>query len=385
LHKPLAHKPKEGDEQDSNKEKALGNMLMTGISGSGKTVLLNWIAAMLQKFGPTIVAFDKDRGLDNFINALGGVYLPLQKGVPSGFNPFWMENTPDSILFLESLVNKLITTKDYRPSVVEQKKISDGIKDIMRNPKEYRSLSSLMGFLDGTKLTGAYAHLKKWVKQTGDGRPGSHAWVFDNPVDTVDFNSNSYFGFDVTEFLDDDELRTPIVMYLFHKMEKIIDGRRFVCLLDEFWKLLQDEYFEDFINNKLKTIRKQNGIIIFGSQSPQDYINSKIAHTLIEQVAVQIHLGNPKATKDIYGKLGMTERECEHIREMQPRNFLIKLDVSSVIARFSLPEEFADDLAILSSTTDSVQIASRARAEYGTDPDVWIPKFHEMRKSAVSI
>lgn len=51
-------------------------------------------------------------------------------------------------------------------------------------------------------------------------------------------------------------------MYLFHKIENLIDGRRLIIFMDESWKLLQDEYFEDLVENKLKTIRKQNGFLV---------------------------------------------------------------------------------------------------------------------------
>jgi len=55
-------------------------------------------------------------------------------------------------------------------------------------------------------------------------------------------------GFDVTEFLDNDETRTPTIMYLFHRIESLIDGRRIPIFMDEFWKLLNDRH--------LKTWRK---------------------------------------------------------------------------------------------------------------------------------
>ena len=68
---------------------------------------------------------------------------------------------------------------------------------------------------------------------------------------------------DGNEFLDNTEVRTPIAYYLLHRMDEVIDGRRFIFIMDEFWKWLLDDAFRDFAFNKLKTIRKQNGFVIF--------------------------------------------------------------------------------------------------------------------------
>ncbi len=40
------------------------------------------------------------------------------------------------------------------------------------------------------------------------------------------------------------------------------DGRRRVIFMDEFWKRLRDPVFKDFAYNKLKTIRKLNGMLV---------------------------------------------------------------------------------------------------------------------------
>ena len=48
--------------------------------------------------------------------------------------------------------------------------------------------------------------------------------------------------------------------YLFHRVESLVDGRRLILAIDEFWKALADPGFRDLVNDKLKTIRKQNGV-----------------------------------------------------------------------------------------------------------------------------
>ena len=71
-------------------ERDLGNFtVVVGPSGSGKTVALSFLMAQAQRVRPEpkCVFFDKDRGAEIFIRALGGRYEVLQPGEPTGFNP----------------------------------------------------------------------------------------------------------------------------------------------------------------------------------------------------------------------------------------------------------------------------------------------------------
>src|SRR5258708_4830609 len=65
----------------------LGNFTVICPSGSGKTILLNFLLVQARKLHPRIVFFDKDRGAELFIRAIGGRYDVLRPGTPSGLNP----------------------------------------------------------------------------------------------------------------------------------------------------------------------------------------------------------------------------------------------------------------------------------------------------------
>ena len=81
--------------------------MFIGKSGTGKTVTMGFTLAQMQKVKPTVVAFDKDRGMEVAIRAMGGRYLPLKSGEPAGFNPFQLEPTPANLIFLKQFVKRL--------------------------------------------------------------------------------------------------------------------------------------------------------------------------------------------------------------------------------------------------------------------------------------
>jgi type IV secretion system protein VirB4 len=87
----------------------LGNFTVIGPSGSGKTVVLNFLLAQARKFDPRIIFFDKDRGAELFLRAIGGRYDVLRTGDPSGLNPLLLDDTPDNRQFLLSWLSRLVT------------------------------------------------------------------------------------------------------------------------------------------------------------------------------------------------------------------------------------------------------------------------------------
>ena len=84
-----------------------GHTLICGPTGSGKTVFIGFLIAMLDRQGVTQVVFDKDRGLEILVRALGGEYLPLRNGVPTGFNPLQLPITPTNVEFLKAWLRSL--------------------------------------------------------------------------------------------------------------------------------------------------------------------------------------------------------------------------------------------------------------------------------------
>jgi type IV secretory pathway VirB4 component len=167
-------------------------------------------------------------------------------------------------------------------------------------------------------------------------------------------------------------------------MEQVIDGRRFIYWMDEFWKWLGDDAFSEFAFNKQKTIRKQNGLGVFATQSPSDVLKSPIAKAIIEQSATMIFLPNPTADeKDYVEGFKTTKMEYEFIRSLaeDSRCFVVKQGHRSTVCRLDLGGgRFDDELAVLSGSTDNLELLESALDEVGYDPKDWLPLFHEKRK-----
>ncbi|WP_200869461.1 VirB4 family type IV secretion/conjugal transfer ATPase [Brucella rhizosphaerae] len=362
----------------------LGNTFICGPSGAGKTVLLNFMLSQLEKHDPHVVFFDKDRGAELYVRAAGGVYHSLRNGKPTGCAPLKaLELTPENKVFLANWVGKLVGSGTRELSVTELRDIAAAIDGLADLSAEQRTIGALRTFLDNTNPEGIAARLRRWE------RGGPLGWVFDNPGEDIGLEEfgvgGNIAGYDMTDFLDNEEIRTPLMAYLFHRVEQLIDGRRIIIVIDEFWKALQDEDFRGLAQNKLKTIRKQNGLMLFATQSPRDAINSPIAHTIIEQCPTQIFLPNSRGSHaDYVDGFKLTEREYDLIaRELsvESRRFVLKQGHKSVVAELNL-HGFDDELAILSGRTANVELADSIRAEVGDRLDDWLPVFQQRRSAS---
>lgn len=354
----------------------IGHFLVTGPTGSGKTVALTFLLAQAMRVSPTpkAVFFDKDRGAEIFVRAMGGVYEVLSPGTPTGFNPLQLENTGSNRDFLLRLLKSMLRSNDHREfSQEDADTLERAIARIMEEPAAQRNLPNLSGLLVGRSRADANdlaSRLRPWID-------GEKAWLFNAQHDVLSFSRRSVFGFDMTSILSNEDIRTPALMYLYHRLDELLNGDPVMFFMDEGWQLLTDETFSHFIIDKMKTIRKLNGIVGFGTQSAADITNAKASHTLIEQSATNIHFPNPRADEETYIKrFGLSVKEFNFIKNTPPekRTFLVKHGNDSVIARLDL-SKMPDLVKVLSGRKETVEECAALRERYGDEPENWLAEF----------
>ncbi|MFZ3482142.1 VirB4 family type IV secretion/conjugal transfer ATPase [Sphingomonas sp. 3-13AW] len=350
----------------------LGNFTVIGPSGTGKTVVLNFLLAQARKYDPRIVFFDKDRGAELFLRAIGGRYDVLRPGEPSGLNPLLLDDTPINRRFLVDWLCRLVDDPASPLDSEEIARIGEAVDANMAAPVPYRRLAHFAHLLRGQarpRSGDLAARLAPWWGN------GDRAWLFDNAEDRTDL-AERVVGFDMTRILDDPTVRTPAMMYLFHRVEERLDGTPSIIVVDEGWKALDDEVFTSRIRDWEKTIRKRNGIVGFATQSAEDALSSRIASAIVEQAATQIFMPNSKAqARDYITGFGLTSHEFDLVRTIpdNARAFLIKHGQDSVVARLDLSGD-RDLLTVLSGRESTVRALDAIRAETGDDPALWLPR-----------
>ena len=350
----------------------LGNFTVIGPSGSGKTVALNFLAAQAQRFAPRTVLFDKDRGGEVFVRAIGGHYTRIAAGLPTGFNPLALPDSSVNRAFLRDWLGVLLAAQGPE----ELATIAAAVDGAYANEPRLRRLGHFRELLAGHRRPqpgDLAARLDPWLASGPDGA-GEHGWLFDNAEDRLDLSART-LGFDMTALLEQPRLRTPVMMYLFHRIEERLDGTPTMLLIDEGWKALDDEVFAARIRDWLKTLRKRNALVGFATQSARDALDSRIAAALVEQTATGIFLPNPRARAEDYcDGFGLSEHELALIRTLpaQSRCFLVRQAEASVVVRLDLAG-MPEVLTVLSGRESTVRRLDQLRAEYGDAPAAWYP------------
>jgi type IV secretion system protein VirB4 len=343
----------------------LGHFTVIGPSGSGKTVVLNFLTAQAQKLKPRTIFFDKDRGAEIFIRALGGHYAQLVPGEPTGFNPLQLPDNAANRAFLVDWLKAMLAPQGSE----EERLITTAVDVAYDNDPKFRRLRYFRELLAGNRRPeegDLAARLGPWIHQ------GPNAWLFDNKHDALDL-SQQVAGFDMTELLDAPVLRTPAMMYLFHRIDERLDGTPAMIVIDEGWKALDDDVFAARIRDWLKTLRKRNAIVGFGTQSARDALESRISSAIVEQTATQIFMPNAKAQADDYCKgFGLSQHELELIRALPANShcFLVRHANHSVVIRLDLTG-MDEMLAVLSGREASVRRLDSLRAATGDAPENW--------------
>lgn len=353
-------------------QRDVGHTTIIGPTGAGKTVLMSFLCAQAQKFNCRQFFFDKDRGAEIFIRALGGAYNTIQPGERGTFNPLQMPDTLENRAFIAEWFKALVTTNGEEFSADDTARVTEAVDGNFKLAKKDRMLRNVAPFF-GMELPGSLAgRLKVWHSN------GQYAGLFDNPEDTVDFTTSSVFGFEMGEVLTNRATLEPVLLYLFHMINVSLDGTPTMVILDEAWALIDNEIFSGKIKDWLKTMRKLNAMVIFATQSVEDATNSSISDTLLQQTATQIFLPNPKAA-DVYKKAFMlTDREFNLLKTTDPssRFFLVKQNKDVVVARIDL-SGMEDVIMVLSGRAETVIILTEVIKECGNDPEIWLPIFQE--------
>jgi len=345
----------------------LGNFSVIGPSGSGKTVVMNFLAAQAQKFKPRTILFDKDRGAELFIRGIGGRYDRIAPGEPTGFNPLALPDTPANRAFLRDWLAVLLNADGPE----EFATLSAAVDATYANDPSLRRLRHFKELLAGARRPepGDLAdRLGAWIGE------GEHSWLFDNAADKLDLETR-VMGFDMTALLENPRLRTPTMMYLFHRIDERLDGQPTMILIDEGWKALDDEVFAARIRDWLKTLRKRNALVGFATQSARDALDSRISTALVEQTATMVFMPNSRARPEDYcDGFGLTAHEFALIRSLpaHSRCFLVRQPDASVVVRLDLSGA-PEVLTILSGRESAVRRLDLLREAVGDAPAAWYP------------
>jgi len=290
----------------------VGHTLIFGPTGAGKSTLLALIAAQFCRYqGANIFAFDKGNSLFALTKAVQGQHYDIGGEASLYFCPLANLQSDYDQSWAEQWIEQLIILQGV--SVLPEHR--NAIHQAMRLLRHTTS-TTLSDFVTNLQDKSLRAALQYY---TIDGAMGR---LLDNEQDGLAFGNFQTFEIEALMNLGDKAL-IPVLLYLFHRIEKRLCGQPTLLILDEAWLMLSHPVFRDKIREWLKVLRKSNCAVVLATQSLSDATRSGIVDVLNESCPTKIFLPNANAleqgSREFYEQMGLNERQIQLIAHATPK------------------------------------------------------------------
>ncbi len=350
----------------------VGHFKLIGPTGSGKSTALQFFIAQQFRYENARV-FLFEKGYSGYVlcKATGGkhydiggeedntLFAPLAD-IHIPFVRSWAEGWLISCLELQGVSVIPAYVKEIR--AVLELMAEGNVLD--------RTMSHLVGLIQNEKLREALSFY------TVDGSCPS--------LDAIPGDENIDFGlynvFEMEHLMTmGEKYVAPILLYLFHKIERSLKGNPTWIVLDEAWLMLMHPLWRDYILKWLKTLRKANTSVGFATQEVGDAAKSVIADVIFSSCPTSILLPNPDIRRaesmELYRQLGLNEQQMSILQYgTQKRDYYYTSPLGSRL--FSLSLDPLTLSIVGASGKEEVALAKQLQKDYG---DRWVVEWTRRR------
>ncbi|MBV1838401.1 conjugal transfer protein TrbE [Acetobacter estunensis] len=295
----------------------VGHTLIAGPTGAGKSVLLALMVLQFRRYaGAQVFAFDFGGSLRAATLAMAGDWHDLggglteqaaadhradEQGSGVSLQPLARIDDPTERAWAAEWLGQILVREGVIQTPEVKSYLWSALNSLASSPAHERTLSGVVALLQSNALKQALAPYCLG---------GPYGRLLD--ADTERLGDADVVVFE-TEGLIGSGAASPVLSYLFHRIEGRLDGRSTLLVIDEGWLVLDDGDFAGQLREWLKTLRKKNASVVFATQSLSDIANSSIAPAVVESCPTRIFLPNERAIEPqiaaIYRDFGLNERQ----------------------------------------------------------------------------
>lgn len=294
----------------------VGNTMIVGPIGSGKSVLLNTIEMHCRGYkNAKIYIFDKGGSCRVPTAGVGGVFYDLgsENSGSISFQPLRYIDSEDERIWASEWLQMIYSQENVTLTPEDKRDIWDALGSLANMPADERTMAGYYMMMQNMKLREAIAPFVTKLEGVVDGGP--YGALFGATEDKI--GNNPWQAFEMGVLMEKQAAIMPTLQYLFHVIEKRCKGEPTFIFLDECWVFLSNEIFGKKIKEWFKTMRKNNVSIIFATQSLTDILNSSISDAIVESCYTRIFLPNPEAltsgAEKVYGQFHLNKTEMNII------------------------------------------------------------------------
>lgn len=352
----------------------LAHTLILGPTGAGKSTLLCTLVAQARRY-PNMSLFCFDKGKSMYALCLackGAHYTPGDASGPS-FCPLGSIESQSDLAWASNWLQAIMLLNNVQvdPDMVNE--INSCLLTMWQSKQSFADTDmSLTSFSVQIQNEEVRSVLKQYLRGQAQGH------LIDAANDTMQFSD--FMVIEIEELLNlGDKYALPVLLYLFHLIEKRLHGQPAFITLDEAWIMFKNPVFREKIVEWLKVMRKANCGVVMATQELNDAASSGILPTVLSQTATMIFLPNPRSKQEqeykLYQSCGLNHRQIMMIAEGIPKREYYVVSgkdsrmVSLVLGKFTLAFVGVSDKEEVKLIHDL----------HESDPENWVDQYLKMR------
>jgi type IV secretion system protein VirB4 len=282
----------------------VGHILGMGPTGAGKTTLLGLMLAQQFRYPKAqVFAFDYKYGLYGLVKAAGGEHYDVgrsEKGKLS-FAPLQEIESMADFAWAAEWIETLCVLQGLSLTPSQRNAIARAMQLLKESPT--RTLTEFVANVQDLAIREALQHYTV---------AGPMGQLLDADSDSL--GSSRFMVFEMEELMGmGDRNVVPVLLYLFRRVEKRLDGSPTILSIDEAWLTLSHPHFKEKIKQWLKVLRSKNCAVWMFTQNLAEVMNSPIRDVILEACFTKILLPNEEAANPsirvIYETLGLNEKQ----------------------------------------------------------------------------
>ena len=355
----------------------LGHTMILGPTGAGKSTLLGLICAQFRRYPKAqVFVFDKGMSMYPLCMGVGGTHYDIGgEDSKLAFAPLMrIDESEAELAWACDWMTGLFEVQGMMLSPADINVITETMNRLRNQPQESRNLTIFMHVLPDARLKEGLGHYCSG---------GPMARLLDSTSDN--FGLSDFMVCEIEELMNMGERNLiPVLLYLFHRIEKSLNGQPCILVLDEAWIMFGNPVFRGKVREWLKVMRKFNCAVILATQSLSDAARSEILDVLAESCPTKIFLPNFEANNETqrgqYQALGLNSKQIYMIAQAKPkRDYYVVSREGRRLMQLALQRK---TLAIIGSSGKEDISHLKGLIKRFPQREVWVPKWLEYKQAA---
>jgi type IV secretion system protein VirB4 len=313
----------------------VGHQMVVGPTGAGKSIFLQFQAARQLHFeGGRSILFDRGYSFAPICEALDGTHYDLSN-LDLGFMPLSGIADPSERRWAVSWITSILTLSGMKVGPTERQYVSDALTAMAdayeeRQDPKYLTLQEFSTQVQDPQI--------KAAMKPFDGQGQLDGLL--NAEEDI-FHDDDFIVIELGDLMElDVEIFTPVLMFLFHRVENILSPTRPTHVVaDEFFVFAsKSPQGRDYFESALRTYRKKNAFVTLATQAPTD-LTKKGMEGIVNSCPTKIMLPNANALDEVqrrgYKELGLNPTQIQVIADSTPKREYIVVQ-SDGTRRFDL-------------------------------------------------